>query len=90
MQQKNLLHHCHHHHIHQDDDDGDDDDDDDDDDQVRAGAGVAAPPGAVSAGTGKGLVCRLLIFVISSIINNSINIDNVIKIITDIDSRSLI
>ena len=26
--------------------------------QVRAGAGVAAPPGAVSAGTGKGLVCR--------------------------------
>ena len=29
------------------------------DDQVRAGAGVAAPPGAVSAGTGKGLVCRL-------------------------------
>lgn len=25
---------------------------------VRAGAGVAAPPGAVSAGTGKGLVCR--------------------------------
>ena len=77
-----MLHYCHHHHIHHDDDD--------DDDQVRAGAGVAAPPGAVSAGTGKGLVCRLLIFDISIIINNSINIDNVIKIITDIDSRSLI
>ena len=53
-------------------DDDDDDDYDDDDDQVRAGAGVAAPPGAVSAGTGKGLVCRLVIFHISIIIIKSI------------------
>ena len=65
-----------------DDDDDDDYDDDDDDDQVRAGAGVAAPPGAVSAGTGKGLVCRLVIFDTSIILIKSI-VGNVTKIITD-------